>query len=881
MNYIVLDLEWNQGSPDRDKQDPVMPFEVIEIGAVKLDEERRHVSDFSELVRPVRYRTMHYVTGKLLHLSMQDLAGSDTFPEVCERFLAWCGEEPRFVTWGPLDLTEFQRNMAFHEMQALSDRPLRFYDAQKLFALAYQDRKSRVSLEKAIDFEHLEKDVPFHRAHDDAYYTAEIFARLPEGVLANYSFDYFTIPRKKENEVHVRFADYAKYISRGFPDKNAALEDGEVMGTTCFLCGKPLRRRVVPWFTPNGKHYYSVSVCPEHGYMKAKVRLRKAEDGQIYIVKTERFIGEGDVKKLKNNARRAAEANHERNRFLHHRRKAGGAVDSVSQGASDGAAVPVSAPKVTKATAAKVPPVSGRKAVKITALLLGLGLSLALLPGKTAFAAPAPDPATAEDPQAAYEARKSEPVASNSVSGWPQGPAIGAEGAILMDADTGTILYNKNMDEQLYPASTTKLMTCLIAVENLELSDVVEISENAVNSVPADGSSAGMRPGESLTVEESLYAILVASANEVATAVGEKVAGSVEAFADLMNERAAELGCTNTHFCNANGLHEDDHYTSPHDLSLIMQAVLQNETLRGFIDTPQYHFEPTAGQPRDFIVVNKNKLITGEVACSGILGGKTGFTGLARQTLVTACRRGDMTLICVVMKEEDPNQYLDSAALYEYGFAHFTRVKITDQAGISVTGGAPFFTGGPDLLGTGTPLFTTDGSDYADLPEGVRFDELTKEISYPEETTEASGTGTAPADAGNENGIAAEMRYSWGGVTVGTLKLYPNRDTGGAAGTTAPDTENMSQRNTARAGGSEDAPGTFLSSLKDRLKRFRETVVHRNTQGSLMVNVRALILLFSALAVLLIVVITIITWIVTAGGDEDRLRRRRHRRRGY
>ena len=176
------------------------------------------------------------------------------------------------------------------------------------------------------------------------------------------------------------------------------------------------------------------------------------------------------------------------------------------------------------------------------------------------------------DYQAEALLRKELPIQTNDISGWPQGPDITAQAAIVMEANTGTILYAKNIHEELYPASTTKIMTCLLAVENAGLSDIITFSDEAVFSVPKGGSNIGMDVGQSITLEQALYGIMVGSANEVANAVGEHVGGSISSFVRLMNERARELGCTNTHFANTNGLQADDHYTSAYDLALISRA---------------------------------------------------------------------------------------------------------------------------------------------------------------------------------------------------------------------------------------------------------------------------------------------------------------------
>lgn len=301
MNYIVLDLEWNQSNNGREPEAKEIPFEIIDIGAVKLDGSRRCIGEYNQLVRPAVYLQMHKVTGNLVHLQMKDLQKGKPFTEVICEFLSWCGEDVVFCTWGPLDLFELQRNMHYYHMKPLSDKSIKFLDIQKLFGIAF-DREGyrsgqRRNLEYAIDFLRIEKDVPFHRAYSDAYYTARILGRLSQEVLSNYSIDTYILPRTRQEEIHVLFHDYMKYISREFKDKHEALEDREVISTKCYLCHKNLRKKI-RWFSPNGKHYYSVALCPVHGYMKSKIRIRKSENGMVYVVKTSKFISEEDCQKI-------------------------------------------------------------------------------------------------------------------------------------------------------------------------------------------------------------------------------------------------------------------------------------------------------------------------------------------------------------------------------------------------------------------------------------------------------------------------------------------------------------------------------------------------------------------------------------------------------
>ena len=262
-------------------------------------------------------------------------------------------------------------------------------------------------------------------------------------------------------------------------------------------------------------------------------------------------------------------------------------------------------------------------------------------------------------------------------------PAVEAESAILMDADTGVILYEKNIHTRQYPASITKIMTALLAQENCDMDEVITFSHTAVYTVERGSSNIGIDENETLTMEDALYALLLASANEVANGIAEHISGSVDAFAELMNDRAKELGCEDTHFINPHGLPNDNHYTSAYDMALIARAFFSYENLSTISGTAFYHINATATQPDEIDLGNHNKMLPGTNRGSGyyyegLVGGKTGYTDMARQTLVTCAERDGVRLICVVMKDESPSQYKDSAALYDYGFANYRKISAWD-----------------------------------------------------------------------------------------------------------------------------------------------------------------------------------------------------------
>ena len=353
------------------------------------------------------------------------------------------------------------------------------------------------------------------------------------------------------------------------------------------------------------------------------------------------------------------------------------------------------------------------------------------------------------------ENRKSLPIQSNEVPNWPAGPAVGAQSAIVVEANTGVILYSKNIHEKLYPASTTKILTALIAAENSTLDEMVTFSYDAVFSIEKGSSNMGIDAKESLPMEECLYGILLVSANEVSNAVAEHIGGSMEEFARLMNQRALELGCVDSHFTNANGLHDDDHYTSAYDLSVIARKFFQNELLTKISGTPTHHFEATETQPDDFILSTHNKLVTHEYSYEGLIGGKTGYTNTARQTLVTCAERNGMKLICVVMKEESPNQFTDTIDLLNYGFNNFEIVNVSEHETKFNIDNADFFQSNNDIFGSSKPILSLNKDSYLILPKTAVFKDTISSISY---------------DTEDENQIAL-IDYTYNGVYVGNASV--------------------------------------------------------------------------------------------------------------
>lgn len=276
----------------------------------------------------------------------------------------------------------------------------------------------------------------------------------------------------------------------------------------------------------------------------------------------------------------------------------------------------------------------------------------------------------------AHTAYYNQAADTDSIKGWPQGPKIEGESAILMDVVTESVLYSKNADKKQFPASITKIMTTFLACENLKMNDSLVMSEEAAYGIEPGSSSIYAETDEKFTIPQALMAVMLESANEVSLAIAEKTSGSVKKFVELMNQRASQLGCTNTHFNNPNGLPDETHYTTANDMAKIAKAAWFNPLFRKFITTDYYEIPPTNKQPETRYLLNHHKMMEGrEYAYEGVLGGKTGYTTAAGSTLVTFAKRGNTILLCVVLNSIN-GAFSDTAALLDYGFNNFEKVDL-------------------------------------------------------------------------------------------------------------------------------------------------------------------------------------------------------------
>ena len=321
----------------------------------------------------------------------------------------------------------------------------------------------------------------------------------------------------------------------------------------------------------------------------------------------------------------------------------------------------------------------------------------------------------------------SQSVDSNAIEGWAQGPQIYSEAGIVMDIDSGAILYAKNIDDPHYPASITKILTALVALENNELTDIVTVTPEDYNFLKSGDNHIGLKNGEEITMEDALYGTLLASGNEVAHALGSNTEGGYDHFIELMNEKCKELGCTNSNFVNSHGLHDDNHYTSARDMALIGAAAFQNEEFRKITSTLLYTIPVTniTDETRSFENHHKMLFDWRSQYYEYCVGGKTGYTDKALNTLVTFATKDDVNLVAVVLRTHGSgNTYVDTRAMLDYAFENFSKVSVTVDAVESK---------GLKSIAEGA---------YVMLPSGITFEQLECSVENPTDLEDKTGTVT-------------------------------------------------------------------------------------------------------------------------------------------
>lgn len=352
----------------------------------------------------------------------------------------------------------------------------------------------------------------------------------------------------------------------------------------------------------------------------------------------------------------------------------------------------------------------------------------------------------------------STPMTAKADVYWPEGPSIETPSAIIVEVNTGAILYEKNADEKNYPASITKVMTTLLALEHCDLDEVVTFSDTAIRDNQGATSHIARDYGEKMTMKECLYAVMLESANECAYAVaehvGQKLGGDYRTFIDLMNQKAKELGCTNTHFNNSNGLPDKEHWTSAHDMGLISAEAYRNETFRIIVGTRRYNIPPT-NKHKDITPLNNHHAMISNYKTTKHLyeystGGKTGFTEASGHTLVSYAEKDGLALACVVMRTTSGTQYQDSRTLFEYCFKNFQTVPIvnddsSDSAADNNNG----------IMNSHPPFVKLDSEAYVVLPV----------------TADVADVKMSLGKTDMSNGVIAQMNYTYGDRKVGSVNV--------------------------------------------------------------------------------------------------------------
>ncbi|MBQ4424385.1 MAG: D-alanyl-D-alanine carboxypeptidase [Lachnospiraceae bacterium] len=337
----------------------------------------------------------------------------------------------------------------------------------------------------------------------------------------------------------------------------------------------------------------------------------------------------------------------------------------------------------------------------------------------------------------------------------PAAPEIQSDYAILMEMKSGAILYEKNAYERANPASTTKILTALLVMENLTLSDSLTFSYRATHELPAGSSSIYRTENEVMTVEDCLYALMVASANEVAQALGEEISGSFEAFAAKMTLRAYELGAVNSNFVNAHGVTDPDHYTCAYDMALFTRAALQYSKLKEIMGTVKYQIAPTNKHDEITYMRSHHALLTDtdNMRYAAAVAGKTGYTDAAQNCLVTYAVQGGLDLICVVFHGEGSDVVgRDSIALFDYGFRHFSCYNLNTAESVLQNENSRF-------LGSNILQFTQSGESYVCLPQPMTLSDLSTDLVFHTDASDGSSN------------TVAERIYTLNGTKVGSCLL--------------------------------------------------------------------------------------------------------------
>ena len=345
-------------------------------------------------------------------------------------------------------------------------------------------------------------------------------------------------------------------------------------------------------------------------------------------------------------------------------------------------------------------------------------------------------------------------------------PSVSAPCAILVEAKSGLVLYAKNEHQKAYPASTTKIMTAILALEKGNLDDMVPVSFNAVNSISFDSSKAGLFEGEVFSLRDLVYALMVCSANDAANVIAEHIAGSIPAFVEMMNQRAAELGAKNTHFVNTHGLHDGNHYTTAYDLALFGRHAMTLEPFPDIVQTRSYVLEPTEKYEEKRYLNSTNHLLnpTSPYYYADAIGVKTGYTSDAGSCLVSAAETEGVTYIAVVLGAESEDgqvmSFVDSKTLLSFGAKECPPVTLAESG--------EWVQPVPIQKAKGTRVVGAHAAEsvVVALPQGADKAAIEK-LEYIKTDLEA------PIEAG---AVVGKVEYRYQGLTIGETYLLADTD---------------------------------------------------------------------------------------------------------
>lgn len=290
MNYIILDLEWNQSTNGSDSE---LLFEIIEIGAVKYDENFKKLGTYQKLIKPTVNKRIHSITTNITGITESILSHEKPFKYVMSEFLRWCGEDYILCTFGNQDILELQRNMEFHNMNIPWRFPLKYIDVQRVFDAEHPEINEIKSLEALVNFYNIKQKNVYHRALGDALYTAEVMKKLDrEGLNQYMSLDYYNLPEKSSEEKEIDLGTHTEFVSRLYNDKEELVNNRKIYITRCRICNRKCRKKI-KWFADNTKHL-CLSYCEEHGMIEGNLVIRKKNKNEesYYAVRRVKMVDE-------------------------------------------------------------------------------------------------------------------------------------------------------------------------------------------------------------------------------------------------------------------------------------------------------------------------------------------------------------------------------------------------------------------------------------------------------------------------------------------------------------------------------------------------------------------------------------------------------------